>query len=99
MEFNVYSRREILLDVLKLIAKKVQSEDPKVSVSFEEMSLNEGFGYKMLVKVPASMPDKYYEVKDALNNTLDWLLQGNIDICMIGGRDLCSIEFQVTSAF
>lgn len=83
MKFDEYKRKDMLLNFLKSAAEEVKMEAPTVVISFDVMNLNQGFGYKMVLKElgsSAEAVDKFFEVRNYLADLFNWFLQGNIDV-------------------
>jgi len=104
-KFDGETRRHYVLSTVNALRDEINTEQSKFIASTEEMHLNEGFGYKLIVKpneandAHASNIEMFYVMHNYIQDMLNYLFNKHIDVSAFIDDNELTLEFQVVSSF
>lgn len=104
LKFDSESRRHHVLSILNMLREEVNIEQSKFNAVIEEMSLNDGFGYKLKVTQrdelsSAAKLELFYVLHNYIQDMLNYMFNGHIDVSSFSNSEVLELEFQIVSAF
>lgn len=104
-KFDGETRRHYVLSNVNALRDEINKEQSYFSASTEEMHLNDGFGYKLVIKqkdaddITAPKIEMFYALHNYIQDMLNYLFNKHIDVGASADDTAFELEFQIASAF